>query len=288
MSGRRCAPGHLRLRLPALCLCLDAPPDRPAHRWRAAGGAARASAARAHPYERPWLRRWPPAAARASAPEPADASLRSRARARGRLRGDPKLAHEARELGHRLFRLFRELLGRETRAVPELHHWTPLDTGTAFEPGHHFEWIWLLDRYAARSGVEVDDLVEVLAERAYAAGIDRDGAAIEAVGSEAHLNCDSRRCWASCEALKAAASRFASGRCLPDVAIAQATRSLKALRSLFLAGLFPGGWIDRVDASGKPLLDHVPASTLYHLFLALAEADRAFGHALPSPLRGRR
>lgn len=128
----------------------------------------------------------------------------------------------------------------------------------------------------------------MLAERAYAAGIDRDGAAIEAVGSEAHLNCDSRRCWASCEALKAAASRFASGRCLPDVAIAQATRSLKALRSLFLAGLFPGGWIDRVDASGKPLLDHVPASTLYHLFLALAEADRAFGHALPSPLRGRR
>jgi mannose-6-phosphate isomerase len=204
---------------------------------------------------------------------------------------DHKLAHEARELGHRLFRLFRDkLLGRETRAVPELHddRWTPLDTGTAFEPGHHFEWIWLLDRYAARSGAEVDDLVEVLAERAFASGIDRDGAAIEAVGTKAHQSLESRRCWATCEALKAAASRFASGRGPPDIAIAQAGRSLKALRSLFLAGPFAGGWIDRVDANGKPLLDHVPASTLYHLFLALAEVDRGFGRSLPSPASGRR
>ena len=40
---------------------------------------------------------------------------------------------------------------------------------------------------------------------------------------------------------------------------------------------FPGGWMDQFDAAGKPLTEFVPASTFYHVFCAIAEADRALG-----------
>ena len=37
--------------------------------------------------------------------------------------------------------------------------------------------------------------------------------------------------------------------------------------------------MDHVDAEGAPLVDFMPASTPYHVFLAAAEADRVWGKA---------
>ena len=42
----------------------------------------------------------------------------------------------------------------------------------------------------------------------------------------------------------------------------------------FLRGVVPGGWMDRLDAEGRPATDFMPASTLYHLLGAVAELDR--------------
>jgi mannose-6-phosphate isomerase len=185
-----------------------------------------------------------------------------------------------RPLANRLYRLFRErMLLASAKALPELHDetWEPVETPEAmFEPGHHFEWIWLLDRYGARAGEPVDDLVAVLAERGYREGVDAAGAAVEAVAIRSGRRIESRRCWATCEGLKAAASDFETGRESLRAA-ERATRFLQALRRLFLASPFSAGWVDRVDARGAPLLDYVPASTLYHVMLAVAEADRVFG-----------
>jgi mannose/cellobiose epimerase-like protein (N-acyl-D-glucosamine 2-epimerase family) len=36
-----------------------------------------------------------------------------------------------------------------------------------------------------------------------------------------------------------------------------------------------GGWMDRIEADGTPLVDHMPASTLYHVMGALFEAEDA-------------
>jgi len=185
-----------------------------------------------------------------------------------------------RSLSYSVYRLFRDrFFQAQLRALPELYddNWRPVDTPDAvFVPGHHFEWIWLLDRYAARSGEQVDDLVTALEDRAYCEGVDQDGAAIETVAMRGGRRVESRRCWGTCEALKAAASGFENERAR-ELAMERAARFLRALRTLFLSGPFPGGWIDRVDAQGKPLVDYVPASTLYHIFLAVAEADRVFG-----------
>ena len=64
-------------------------------------------------------------------------------------------------------------------------------------------------------------------------------------------------------------------------AAARAAQTIDRLFSVFLGRPVPGGWIDHVDASGAPLVDGMPASTLYHVFLAAAEADRLWGERTP-------
>ena len=170
------------------------------------------------------------------------------------------------------------LFSADDLALPELHddHWQIADRAQAvFEPGHHFEWIWLLERYRAVTGQIAPTPPELLAQRALREGIDRDGAVIETVRIADGERTLSRRCWASCEGLKAAAADFKAGRD-PDAAQHRAAGFLRALRTVFLIGPFAGGWIDRSTADRQPLVDYVPASTLYHLTLAIAEAHRAF------------
>jgi mannose-6-phosphate isomerase len=185
----------------------------------------------------------------------------------------------AQALSHDLFGLFHtRLFDLRRRALPERFNedWSAVEgAGAMFEPGHHFEWLWLLDRYAARYGTPVEKWVGALAERAYGEGVDRDGAVIEAIALEGSGRIESRRCWGSCEGLKAAASDFENGRG-SEVARQRAAAFLRALRTLFLARPFPGGWIDRLDAEGKALVDYAPSTTLYHVFLAAAEAHRVW------------
>jgi len=45
----------------------------------------------------------------------------------------------------------------------------------------------------------------------------------------------------------------------------------------FLGRPIAGGWIDHLSAKGRTLVDYIPASSLYHLFLAAAETQRGLG-----------
>jgi mannose-6-phosphate isomerase len=185
---------------------------------------------------------------------------------------------EARAICDDIVRLFEtRLFSTRDQALVELHddHWQIADPArAAFEPGHHFEWIWLLERYRIATGRSSQIPTSALAQRAEREGIDSSGMVIEQVHLVGGVRVVSRRCWATCEGLKAAASDVRAGRD-PEAAQQRAALFLQALRERFLFGPFPGGWIDRIDAEGRPLLDYVPASTLYHLTLAIAEANRA-------------
>lgn len=189
---------------------------------------------------------------------------------------------EARALCDDIFGLFhKKLFSREHLALHELHndHWEiPGDPNAIFEPGHHFEWIWLLDRYSSRTGIQTTSFVRNLATRAFAEGVGKGGAVVESVNAVGGMRVESRRCWATCEGLKAVASNFRHKRDCEN-ASRIAARFLAAIRTCFLSGPFEGGWIDRIDDVDRPLVDHVPASTLYHIFLAVADAEEAFNAA---------
>lgn len=139
--------------------------------------------------------------------------------------------------------------------------WRPLDGGRSFEPGHHFEWVWLLTRHAAMCNIDMDERIEGLLQRALS-GIDAKGRIVDLVGPE--RTTAQYRLWSSMEAAKAFMAP--SGRTARPSGVADI---LHAAWQAFLAPSIPGGWIDRIDALGNALVDHMPASSLYHVTTAL-------------------
>ena len=81
----------------------------------------------------------------------------------------------------------------------------------------------------------------------------------------------SYRLWPTTEALKAHLARFESCGALD---IGRLTETLDSLFQRFLAAPRAGVWIDRLNARLEPTIDTVPASSFYHVFLALSELLR--------------
>ena len=146
-----------------------------------------------------------------------------------------------------------------------------------WEPGHHFEWVWLLDAYATRSGEDVGSWAGALYASAKAHGFAPDGVILDALSPEHGVVRSSRRLWPHAEAIKAAAAHQRED---PD-ARAFAERMAAVLMEHFLGRPFPGGWIDHVGPDGAPLVDYVPASSLYHLVLAAGVAAKDFAAVPP-------
>jgi mannose-6-phosphate isomerase len=155
----------------------------------------------------------------------------------------------------------------------------PGPEGSRWEPGHHFEWIWLLRRYAAASGRSVDAWVQGLLAPALAQGFAADGLIHDTVGIGGGTVAASSRVWPHAEALKAAAAETEAGRSGMEPL---AARALDALTGHFLGRPFAAGWIDHLTPDRTALSDFAPASTLYHLMLALAEASRVFDPDAPA------
>jgi mannose/cellobiose epimerase-like protein (N-acyl-D-glucosamine 2-epimerase family) len=145
--------------------------------------------------------------------------------------------------------------------------------GHLVEPGHHFEWVWLLHRWAAASGEAGS---AAAAEALYATAmrhgfdpehggihdqIDRAGAPVAAT----------RRIWPMTEAVKAHLARIEAGRVVPR---GEPARTIAALFETFLR---PTGWIETCTREGAALRTELPGSTPYHVFLAAAETARVLG-----------
>lgn len=175
------------------------------------------------------------------------------------------------------------MLWRAHAALPEQHDdtWNAESiTDSWYEPGHHFEWVWLLRRFSMLSGVKVDDDVRILLSRAEREGIDTDGFAVERVDILSGARIDSRRSWGTCEYLKACAAEAEATPANAKKWQDKAAGALSALHDGFLSVEPPGLWRDRVDAGGQTLSIDVPASSLYHFVFALMECERVFGRIL--------
>jgi mannose/cellobiose epimerase-like protein (N-acyl-D-glucosamine 2-epimerase family) len=150
--------------------------------------------------------------------------------------------------------------------------WEPLahGRGQTSEPGHHYEWVWLLRNFQAATGVDVDRYCDALYAQADLRGWDGRGFIVDAIAPDGRVLKSSRRTWPHTEALKANIAEGERGRADCDI---KAARCLAAIKT-FIGNPVAGGWMDHVDAEGQPLVAMMPASTLYHLFCAFAEAAR--------------
>jgi len=165
---------------------------------------------------------------------------------------------------------------KQTSILAETFHedWVPFAgvEGRIFEPGHHFEWVWLLHRYARTTGQTVDDRANALFTKAMEFG-QRGELFVDGVRDDGVITDAGTRIWPQTEALKAFSVEHITGR---RAMTGQVVDLINALEKRFIGKPFSAGWIDHFDSNGVAKVDFVPASTLYHIILALVETDRVF------------
>ena len=188
--------------------------------------------------------------------------------------GEARFAAAARDLV-RLFqaRLFdpatgtlAEYYGPAWQRLPEPY------PGRVTWPGHHCEWVWLLHRAAAQLGLETRGEASALLGFARRHALEpRTGLLRYAVAETGAVLDPMLRLWPQTEALKAALVR-------PDAAGPDwAPRLLRGLMALHLSPRPRGLWTETYDEARRPVAGPIPATSLYHLFVAYAELRRALG-----------
>lgn len=151
--------------------------------------------------------------------------------------------------------------------------WLPVggDRGRLFEPGHHYEWIWLLDRYSHLLGRMLPPCTDSLRRTALKYGRSNGGLLWSQVRDDGVVINSSFRLWPHTEVLKAELS----ARCGDGYASAGVW--LDHLYQRFLKLAFAGGWHDLFDVDGRLLVDYMPASSLYHIVCAFSEYESQTG-----------
>jgi mannose-6-phosphate isomerase len=147
----------------------------------------------------------------------------------------------------------------------------PGPTGDIVEPGHHYEWVWLLRRLQRLTGQSVDAYAAALYKHADTHGWDAEGLIVDELDRSGKVISPSRRTWPLTEAIKAniVEGELASGRFDE-----KAARCVENLVGHFLGRPIAAGWMDRIGPQGEALAGFMPTSTLYHLFGAAAETAR--------------
>jgi len=142
--------------------------------------------------------------------------------------------------------------------------------GDLIEPGHMAEWVWLLDRYARCGGHVTEGIMDKLFTYAGGMGADRQGFLHDSISLRQDLPTQTRRLWPQIEYVKAALVMARHGH---SGAAAKATQMINQIFKTYLNQPVAGLWCDQYQMSGERLAQDVPASILYHLFEAAADAS---------------
>lgn len=153
----------------------------------------------------------------------------------------------------------------------------PGDEGRIIEPGHQFEWSWILNSCRKHFGMKLEPQIRALAGFAEAHGVDpASKITFNTVRDDGQPIDRASRTWPNTERIKAAIALHELDGVDPAAAIESSTA---LLFDRYLGRTLPATWIDVVDADGKPVPGNAPASTLYHVFLAFAEVLRVSDQA---------
>lgn len=147
--------------------------------------------------------------------------------------------------------------------------WAPAagERGRLFEPGHQYEWAWLLDRWARARGEDWDGRLAPMLALAEARGIDpRRGSLVAEVLVDGGVRDPVSRLWPHTERIKALAAL--GPRLLPDTWRDGLDRTAAVLAS-YLDVPRRGLWRDKLGADGAFVDEPSPASSFYHILGAI-------------------
>lgn len=150
-----------------------------------------------------------------------------------------------------------------TGALPEYFDadLRPVTDDQMVEPGHHFEWVWLL-HHAKRLGIaEQTNEAGALYDFAHRFGIGPSGVPHGALALDGQILPVATRIWAPAEWLKAEAVTPGPDR---DARVGRAWAAVQR----YLEADMPGLWHERLDKDAF-VPGPAPATSLYHLVLAI-------------------
>lgn len=173
-----------------------------------------------------------------------------------------------------------KFISPETGAVREYyqHDWSvKLDEqASPIEPGHQFEWAWLLGRWA-RLSFRKDALVAArrLVEIGETHGVSANHLAINGLDHDLKPFDLAFRLWPQTERIKAwiMMAELAVGKDDRAHALQKVAEASEGLR-VFLSEVPAGLWRDRLTADGATIEEPAPASSLYHITCAIVEMHR--------------
>lgn len=141
------------------------------------------------------------------------------------------------------------------------------------EPGHQFEWAWLLIRWGRKHNrpvaIEAARRLIAVAENH---GVSDQGLAINDLNADLSIRDARHRLWPQTERIKAFVAlgwieTTPQGRAAAHDKVVEAARGL--LR--FFEHPVPGAWWEHLDSQGAPAAEPARASSLYHITCAVHE-----------------
>ena len=160
-------------------------------------------------------------------------------------------------------------IDRDSGALREFFasDWKPLSgtKGEILEPGHHYEWAFLLDRWAKMTDRDRPAEVPKLIAFADAKGLDRKRrVAVNGIKLDGSVADPIARLWPQTERIRAYLIDRHDGN---DARLGEAIESL----SRYLDAPLPGLWYEDLAADGRFVVAAAPATSLYHIVGAISE-----------------
>ncbi|MBW8189747.1 AGE family epimerase/isomerase [Neiella marina] len=152
--------------------------------------------------------------------------------------------------------------------------WQPtlVDGNTVIEPGHLFEWVWLLDWYSRLTGISVRHFCERLYRNGLLIGKESStGLIYDATTPQGEIIHATKRSWPMTELIKAS---LVMAQWQPEIYESKAAQAIDLLFTYYIEPAASGAYVDQLDDSNAICSDVAPASTFYHLIVALAESVR--------------
>lgn len=179
------------------------------------------------------------------------------------------------ELAKEIMELFTGYFWSESSGtLPEYYdaHLKPHpDKGDYSQPGHHFQWVWLLEKFQEtrrKPKPEYFDLMKKLYVWADKHGFDMAyGGIYDALDMRGEVLEDTKRIWPIMEALKAYPSinRLMND---PHYCTRRAGDLVTLLRAHYIRE--DGTWVEHLSRDMKPITNYMPGTTPYHIYLGIA------------------
>ncbi len=160
------------------------------------------------------------------------------------------------------------------------HQWQPIGNLAVriVEPGHQFEWAWLLLRWNRAAVGAVRTAAARLIDIGETCGV-HAGVTVNALAGDFSVVDAQARLWPQTERLKASA-RMA--RLTGDARYWSCAAEAAATLLRYFDTDPPGLWYDRLTPDGQFLPEPAPASSFYHIVCAIAELGTLLGAPTPN------